>query len=381
VALAICAVFGAFFGNSTDTANATATGTSYSLGTGGSFTAANLANLMGKIMGSSTAKSYNELKAYMDKDADHARTGTEIGAQVTLGGQTWNVVYASETKGGDVIATLWLAESDDKQQWNNWYADISKNWSYPSDMYSSNYIRSYLTGSSYAHSSTNGSISDPSLIKLTKGAQNSTWQTFITQYGKYITIPSEVAWQETEDALTSVVDSYNYPNEAYGTPARQNWYDVTYDYSLKAGYGEWQYDKLWLPSLTETGYNSSTSMVGIWGVAPAVRRNTVHSWLRTGAYTSANGVCVLNTDGSHGSDYVTASYAIRPAFHLNLKKAASAAGLIVDKPNLSAKQITFSELEQTFVIPSTVNLDVELPINWTLSSNTVTVPKNAPAGT
>ena len=48
VALAICAVFGAFFGNSTDTANATATGTSYSLGTGGSFTAANLASLMGK---------------------------------------------------------------------------------------------------------------------------------------------------------------------------------------------------------------------------------------------------------------------------------------------------------------------------------------------
>ena len=32
-------------------------------------------------MGSSAAKSYNELKAYMDKDSDHARKGSEIGAQ------------------------------------------------------------------------------------------------------------------------------------------------------------------------------------------------------------------------------------------------------------------------------------------------------------
>ena len=87
----------------------------------------------------------------MDKDTDHARKGSEIGAQVSLGGQVWNVAYASQTKGGDVIATLWLAASSTTLQWNNWYAD-RPTWDYPSSMYGTSYIRSYLTGSTYAHS-------------------------------------------------------------------------------------------------------------------------------------------------------------------------------------------------------------------------------------
>ncbi|MDE5666890.1 MAG: hypothetical protein K2I29_01475, partial [Clostridia bacterium] len=377
-ALAICAVFGAFFGTGTDTANATATGTSYSLGTGGSFTAANLTNLMGKIMGSSTAKSYNELKAYMDKDADHARTGTEIDAQVTLGGQVWNVVYASETKGGDVIATLWLAESDNTQQWNDWGSDDSTSWDYPSNMYSTSKIRSHIVGSSYASAPTTSPTSLQ--VTLTDGTQSATWKNFITNYSDYIATPAEVAWQENECSTAVFSPSYQtYPNDAYGTPSIVNWNSAQYDYSTKAGYSNWQYDKLWIPSVTETGHSATN--IGLWEISATVRANDKFTWLRSGYNMYARLASALNRSGDFDNASTPIAYAVRPAFHLNLKSASAAAGLIVDKPNLSAKQITFSELEQTFVIPSTVNLDVELPINWTLSSNTVTVPKNAPAGT
>ena len=323
----------------------------------------------------------------MDKDTDHARKGSEIGAQVSLGGQVWNVAYASQTKGGDVIATLWLAASSTTLQWNNWYAD-RPTWDYPSSMYGTSYIRSYLTGSTYAHSSTAGSISNSSLVTLTKGTQNTTWQTFVTQYGKYITTPSEVAYQETEDAITQGLNSYNYPNDAYGIPARQNWYldssTGLYDYSLKAGYSEWQYDKLWLPSLTETGYNSNsttTGNAGIWGLAPAARNNTANSWLRSGSNGNADPAYCLTADGTFNINIVTSSYAVRPALHLNLKSAASAAGLFVDKPTLSKSSTAFSASAQTFTISSVTNVTPTLPAGWTRSSATVTIPANTPVGT
>ncbi len=389
IATVLCAVVAAFtglfggFGASVQTADATATGTSYSIGTGGSFTATSLANLMGKIMGSSTAKSYNELKAYMDKDANHARTGNEIGAQVSLGGQTWNVVYASQTRGGDVVATLWLAASSDTQKWNNWYAD-KPTWTYPSNMYSSSYVRSYLTGSSYAHSSTDGSISDASLVTMTKGTQNTTWRTFISQYGNYIATPLNIEYQESESSMISNNSSYTYLNDAYGVPSKVNWYSASCDYSLKAGYNEWQHDKLWLPSYTETG-GTSSSVAGLWGIPASVRANTANSWLRSGGLGHASIVCTLSASGGDGSIGATSSYAVRPALHLNLKSAASAAGLFVDKPATTELTKAYSATAaSTLTIPSVTNMTVTKPTSpttWTNSGTTLTIPANTPVGT
>jgi len=372
IATVLCALIVTFtglfggLGSGVQTASATASGTSYSLGSGGSFTASALSSLMGKIMGSSSAKSYNELKAYMDKDTDHARKGSEIGAQVALGGQTWNVAYASETRGGDVVATLWLAASSDKQQWNKW-AEDNVSYDYVSAMYSSSFIRSYLTGSSY--------VATKGATALTAGAQNATWQTFAKQYDKYIATPSEIAYQETESAIAQGINSNCYPNDAYGVPNPEKWYvDGSvgmYDYSKKPAYDAWKSDKLWLPSLTETG---SSGTNGLWGVDRTVCGNTENSWLRSGAYGGASNAAILDTSGGSSSSYVTYSYAVRPALHLNLKSAASAAGLFVEKPVLNKAITAFSTANQTLTITNYSNVTITLPTSWTRSNGTITIP-------
>ncbi len=379
IAALICAGIAAFVGafgglGSVQTASANASGTSYSLGTGGSITGSSLASLMGKIMGSSSAKSYNELKAYMDKDSDHARKGSEIGAQVSLGGQTWNVAYASQTRGGDVVATLWLASSSATSQWNKWYEDDGT-LTYPSNMYSTSLIRSYLTGSAYIKAKTD--------TALTAGAQNATWNTFAKQYDKLIATPSEIAYQETESVINYQSGWTCCPNDAYGVPNPEKWYDYSsnpkynYNYITKPIYDAWKSDKLWLPSITETGTSGTN---GLWGVDRTVCSNSSGSWLRSGGNGSAGRADYLRTSGGHDFSLVNDAYAVRPALHLNLKSAASAAGLFVDKPTLSKTTTAYSASAQTFTISSVTNLAITLPTGWTRSGGTVTIPANAPVG-
>ncbi|MDE7083182.1 MAG: hypothetical protein K2O89_05745 [Clostridia bacterium] len=375
VVAAITGLFGGL-GAGVETASATATGTSYSLGTSGNFTGSALAGLMGKIMGSTTAKSYNELKAYMDKDTDHARTGTEIDAQVTLGGQTWNVVYASETKGGDVIATLWLAESSDTQQWNNWYNSSSYDWDYPSNMYGTSFVRSYLTGSPYAKSARGGGISTND-VTLALGAQSATWKTFITQYGNYIDTPSQVTYQETE--THTITSGYNYLNEAYGKPSSESWPDINHYICHKSGYNDWQYDKLWLPSITETG---ASNRVGLWNISTTAMSNGTSCWLRSGLSNDSSRAYLILSSSSTNFYTVNNNYVVRPALHLNLKAAASKAGLFVEKPTINPTTAVFSKSAITIPAPfgpSSYNCTV--PAGWSLSATTITVPANTPVGT
>ncbi|MDE6667869.1 MAG: MBG domain-containing protein [Clostridia bacterium] len=387
----ICAVIAGFscifggLGAGVQTADAIASGTSYSLGSNGKFTASVLTELMGKIMGRDSGASYTELKSYINADSDHARTASEIDAQVTLGGNTWNAVHATKDKSGDVIVTLWLATTSSKYIWNNWYASDSYEWDYPSNMYSSSYARALLVGGQYAKSSTKGEIEDSSLVKFAT-LVGSNWTTFLTQYGKYIDTPSQVAYQETEDALTTFGENTNRPNEAYGTPARQNW-NSRADCSAKSGYADWQYDELWLPSLTETG--RSDAKPGIWGTTATQRRNSTSSvsawtWLRSGHTDFAD--CIIGLDNSDGvggwANEPSLSGYIRPAFHLNLKSAATAAGLLsVDKPTLSESSVEFSTSSQTFTISDYSNLSITLPTGWSRSNGTITIPANTAAKT
>ena len=321
VVAALAGIFGTF-GAGVETANATAVGSDmYDLGANGNITAYQLARLMGKIMGSKTAKSYNELKAYMDSDTDNARDSSEIDLCVSLGGVYWNVVYASETKGGDVIATLWLASSSVGSKWNNTKSPEG----YSSAVYGTSFIRSGLVGSQYLKSDGSG---------LSDGTQSTTWSTFLKQYGNYIATPVETTYQAHQ------VDGGGF----WG-----NGYLDSNPYSDMAGYGSWQEDKLWLPSLSEVANVSAYSIgnnSGIWSVSSKICANTTSSWLRTRhPYGGGNGyACAVSKEGT-AIAYIGIeldSYAVRPALHLNLKKAASAVGLFVDKPTLSKTSTTYA---------------------------------------
>ena len=122
------------------------------------------------------------------------------------------------------------------------------------------------------------------------------------------------------------------PNEAYGVPEGTIKWPTDMDYSKKNGYATWKDDYIWLPSLTETGYNES--IVGLWNLSNNQRSSAGNSWLRSACNTYANWGFALTTSGSSLSDpFLTNTNNVRPALHLNLDMAAkSSAGADLSEP-------------------------------------------------
>ncbi len=78
------------------------------------------------------------------------------------------------------------------------------------------------------------------------------------------------------------------------------------------GYGDWNEDKLWLPSLTEFGYGDTFR--GLWKETGAIFYSCASYWSRTAA-AGYYARCFINSGSSRDG---TSSFNIRPAFHLNL---------------------------------------------------------------
>ncbi|MDE5666891.1 MAG: hypothetical protein K2I29_01480, partial [Clostridia bacterium] len=109
------------------------------------------------------------------------------------------------------------------------------------------------------------------------------------------------------------------------------------------------------------------------------------SWLRSGNGTYASAANYLGTDGSNVNNSVTSSYAVRPALHLNLKSAASAAGLVVDAPTFKdgtiTKTVVYNGKEQEFELTTPekgVSVAVSSPAAYDSTSHKI---KATAAGT
>ncbi len=262
---------------------------------------------------------------------------TSIGTKVVLNGLEWNVVYGSKTKDGRVIATLWLddvcfTDGQNAVQWNKWSAN-NTSYSYPSNMYSSSYIRSQLMGTSYA--ATMGATT------LTAGTAAPVWKDLRDKYGAYMVAPANVAWQQDGLSSVTLLGGANLnPNDAYGTPAEGTWYNkdgVNMNFTSKVGYTSWQNDILWMPASTETG--TTTAISGFWNLPGSMRKSNLSSWLRSGRNYRADHVYFLKQNGSLDVDnetllVATNSYAVRPAFHLDLAAASNEVNLSTDDNNI-----------------------------------------------
>jgi hypothetical protein len=230
-----------------------------------------------------------------------ATTVSPIGATVELGGLTWMPVYLTETNSGQVVLDLWLADNLDSKgyQWNEFADGISSN-TYSTSMYGTSKIRSYLTGSWYATS--NGEYD-------VKGNQNETITSFLNLYGSYLATPSQIEYQATESAVAQGISAnYNCPNDAYGTPSAGSWASANVNYTDKGtNYTCWSNDKIWLPSITETG---SSSASGIWKLSTAQlsSSNMTNTWLRSGDSNNYYYVNSLDSTGSISANSVTLSY-------------------------------------------------------------------------
>ncbi len=272
------------------------------------------------VLGGESCTSYNELSAQIDDNGVKNASSFASAKTVTLGGIAFNIVYVSKadytangTSAGDIIVTLWMAQSSITSKWNTVSSDRT-DVAYPTNMYSSSLIRSTLVGSNYLTTAGAATLDGTGTI-------NESWAPFNKRgaFYSYLATPANMAWQETLSSVDIRETDYNYINEAWGAPSKGQFYSYnvdSYDYSLKNGNSDWKNDRIWLPALTETG---TSTTAGLWKTDLAHRYNTSHSWLRTGYYNAANRVSHMNYSSGGSMAYnITTVFAVRPAIHLNL---------------------------------------------------------------
>ena len=270
-------------------------------------------------------------------------TGKADGDTVTinLGGFKWQVTYLSKSKKGDIVATLWLSGDEELDtssfgDSSDYYGTDNPNSGVPTNMYGTSYIRAKLNnGGNYINITSNSS--NPTSVSQTYSPVSDYKFAAFVQGGvltQYMVTPAQISWQENgQSAKDTLGASYNYSNENWtdtktGATADSNFYGSgSYNYAGKtfSGYGNstWKDDYLWLPSLTETGYNDSYS--GMWDLSVAERSNgTTYSWSRSADYNDSDSACSLRSSGDrNASNYVYDSRAVRPALHLNLSAIIS----------------------------------------------------------
>ena len=326
-------------------------------GTNISINRSNLTTLYARLTGNSNA-TFSTVKGLVSGGA--TLNGQEIRAKasgktatvsdtvgeftVNVGGMDWIPTYLSKNSDNEVILTLWLAQSSlvysltgttsgKLHEWGAFSSVAVSDTTLACSMYSTSKIRSYLVGSKYA-SVKNQTTPDATSI------QYITWSNFINNYGNLIATPETVEWQKTQSAITDRerIDggggmNYNTVNECWGVPSSNpsTWsgnsnkaiYNNTYYY------GAWKEDKLWLPSMTETGCNDK--WYGLWRLSKTQLKNPNYAyWLRTGgsaADDNIKNVCYISPKGNINDADVTVTivndeyFTARPAFHLNLTKA------------------------------------------------------------
>ena len=271
--------------------------------------------LSGSATYSAVENLFNSQNEYTAEALTTQNGGTEY--YVKFGGKKWIPAYLSKS-GGDIILTLWLADSSEQVKWSQHSTlsdtyDTSK-YKYPSSMYSTSYIRAYLNGGTYSSAFNSSSLS-------TYNGTND-WVTFIKNYSSYIVAPERVSWQGTQMATSYPYESTNgnvcYPNEAYGELPDAKWKDGFYKSVLSHSlYSNWKVDKLWLASMTEI------TAGGMWklSVTQRINGNAEKTALRTGGASGSYLTFYLKNDGTQTYTDVSPSYHVRPAFHFNITKA------------------------------------------------------------
>ncbi len=253
---------------------------------------------------------------------------------LTIDNKVWSAMYLSTNNNGDPILTLWLASSTETAQWN--VHAVNANANVPSNMYGTSMIRAITlnNGGTY-YTSNSGSGARTVAQDLSNNYAKFTMDGVPGSLTAFIDAPSEVNWQKEQKSVSYNNYQYNFNNDRYSTVSPGAMYN-NIDYSSKTNYDGWKNDKIWLPSMAEAGWYEGTYIArGMWKTHALERGNAggVNSWLRSAGDPYYSNAWTLLADGSANNDKpATDSYAVRPAFHLNLKSAASHAAYRVAEP-------------------------------------------------
>lgn len=373
------------------------------------FNSENLTILYDRINRGSTT--YKELSDSLGTENGKVlRTSAQMSAlgmtSILLGGLKWNAVAASKDANGDVVLTLWLANSLASKSFAKCSStSVGK---YAANEYGTSFVRACIVGGDYAETA----------YATNTATQDETLKAFLNKYESFIITPSQIEYQGAERASVSWGESNDYINEAYNTISG-SWSSATGQIQNCTGYGQWKDDKLWLPSRTETGYN--TSNTGLWNLSSNVRADSCHTWVRTGTTGGSRGeqtyAVLLGSNGNSfytdnvnssggrlGSGTTYVSYGVRPAFHLNLKSAANAAGqdtgededetypvavpafnpttgFVLSADKMTATTTFSSEMRTISTTEINASITVTPTNNITINGDIITLPKNLAAGT
>lgn len=239
-------------------------------------------DLFSRLGGAGTT--YDSLKSVVDADPDKQLNSQDIrdkndgrNVLVTFGGYNWTVTYVSKNTAGDVVATLYMADSTNIMVRYYPSRGSTGNWN---DSYDNSGPRKVLTG----------------LGNSTDVTQNEIFANFITNYSGWIELPKNMSWQ-----------------------------DISLDFK-EGNLGE---DPLWLPSGEEITSENYYPVTGenIWELDEEQRKSISSTKILTRQRAYDGGVLTITgSSGTLSSAYSTSYYFIRPAFHLNLKKVNDAIG-------------------------------------------------------
>ncbi len=209
-----------------------------------------LSSLYDAILPAGYDSTYEGLKSYLYKVSNGDPTKKGITSQqihgnngskdivVDFGGKKWTVTYVSESKSGDLLATLWLANSDEMGNYEysrfsakGWYNEWDQtSYNLQCNIYGSSYIRAVTlnAGTSFSLSDTNSSAAAPYMQNVGQNKShplyrftmvNSDYTGVTDSLTQFIERPLNVAWQEDENYCVDVdTNSYTMGNEAYGVP-------------------------------------------------------------------------------------------------------------------------------------------------------------------
>ncbi|MDE6492629.1 MAG: hypothetical protein K2L37_05740, partial [Lactobacillus sp.] len=281
---------------------------------------------------------------------------------VTLGGYEWIAVALTVTDDADKDPVLTLLLKDStvmSSQFSTWGATTSSSdWSgdYPAATYSTSYLRANLLNGYRADGTTKIQYSqDKNTLTDFTPISSHPFEIFIRDKAvgsltKYLTKPNDIQFQRTEEnyyVVNNLAQGWmDMANDSLSTTIPADRFNSNggspHSAQSKPLYNDWGDDYLWLPSVTEMGYDVPSANPdwaksgGIWQTGndgvDTLRRSQNQYWLRSASLSYSNANYTLTANGVYSGVNDRSSVAVRPALHLNLKEAQDASNAFTAPP-------------------------------------------------
>ena len=261
----------------------------------------------------------------------------EEGMVVTLGGKQWSVTSLTladtPNNKNSVIMTLYLTQNEGLSEYLDTTIDISGNDinNFGKNMYSSSTIRNTLLTAENWSMFSSGYFAQNYLVQ----PKYINYQSNLTRKGR------DDGADLKNDTLGNPESQKNYEGYNYGWQPNEGFFEeygqhIPYSSDTTINgyrYNDWGEDYIWLPSMTETGaYEKNVDNASgssylsddcVWKLTQFQRKHSGGnwSWLRSGTNYGYNDAYLLSPVGSYSSNFVSISYGVRPAIHLNLSAA------------------------------------------------------------